>query len=164
MLALVLFPTLGQTCDDLVVCAHPTLIRNQPNRATCHALQCCICRFISSAAGIILSFRSAMIKSDPTTTRATISTPNASAITLLVLSGPVVTCRKNTKWIPICAMARTVKPRETPPTQSSDVLATQNDMAVRTTARPSPIVYTSTPEDVPCSTSGSADASPGARS
>ena len=38
----------------------------------------------------MLSFRSAMIRSDPTTTRATINTPNASAITLLVLSGPVV--------------------------------------------------------------------------
>src|SRR5882672_9153237 len=34
MLALVLFPTLGQTCDDLVVCAHPTLIRSRLNRAT----------------------------------------------------------------------------------------------------------------------------------
>src|SRR3984893_8727913 len=29
MLALVLFPTLGQTCDDLVGWAHPTLIRNR---------------------------------------------------------------------------------------------------------------------------------------
>src|ERR1700730_7204593 len=140
MLALVLFPTLGQTCDDLVVCAHPTLIRNRLNRATYHALQCWICRFISSAAGIILSFRSAMIKSDPTTTRATISTPNASAITLLVLSGPVVTCRKNTRWIPICAIARTVRPREMPGGQSSDVFATQNDKAVRTAARTNPIV------------------------
>jgi len=33
MLALALFPTLGQTCDDLVVCARPTLIRNRLNRA-----------------------------------------------------------------------------------------------------------------------------------
>jgi hypothetical protein len=53
----------------------------------CDALQCCVCRFISSAAGILLSFRSDMIRSDPTTTRATISTPNASAITLLVWPG-----------------------------------------------------------------------------
>src|SRR5260370_33702832 len=110
----------------------------------CDALQCCICRFIISAAGIMLSFRSAMIKSDPTTTRATISTPKASAITLLVLSGPVVTCRKNTRWTPICAIARTVRPREIPPPQSSDVLATQNDVALRTTARANPIVSTST--------------------
>ena len=29
MLALVLFPTLGKTCDDLAVCAHPTLIRSR---------------------------------------------------------------------------------------------------------------------------------------
>ena len=35
------------------------------------------------------------------------STPKASARTLLVLSGPVVTCRKNTRCTPICAMAST---------------------------------------------------------
>ena len=61
------------------------------------SLQCCICISISSAGGIMLSFRSAMIHSEPTTTRITMSTPNASASTLLVLSGPVVMCRKNTR-------------------------------------------------------------------
>jgi hypothetical protein len=34
MLALVLFPTIGQTCDDLVVCVRPTLIGSRLNRAT----------------------------------------------------------------------------------------------------------------------------------
>jgi len=38
-----------------------------------------------------------MIHSDPPTTKVTMSTPNASASTLLVLSGPVVMCRKNTR-------------------------------------------------------------------
>jgi hypothetical protein len=33
MVAFVLFPTLGQTCEDLVVCAHPTSIRNRLDRA-----------------------------------------------------------------------------------------------------------------------------------
>jgi hypothetical protein len=33
MLALVLFPTLGQTCDGLVVCVHLMLMANRPNRA-----------------------------------------------------------------------------------------------------------------------------------
>src|ERR1700744_6578163 len=33
ILASVLFPTLGQTCEDLVVCAHPTSIQNRLNRA-----------------------------------------------------------------------------------------------------------------------------------
>src|ERR1700759_3285913 len=32
-LALVLFPTLGQNCDGLVVCARPTVIRSRPSRA-----------------------------------------------------------------------------------------------------------------------------------
>src|SRR5713226_10475663 len=33
-LALVMLPTLGQVCDDLVVCAHPTWIRSRLNRVT----------------------------------------------------------------------------------------------------------------------------------
>ena len=68
------------------------------------------------------------------------STPNASASTLLVLSGPVVMCRKNTRCTPIWAMASTARPSGTPGAQSSDVLATQNDVAVRMTARTNPIV------------------------
>jgi hypothetical protein len=61
-----------------------------------NAGQCCICEFISSAGGIMLAFKSDMIHSDPATTRVTMSTPNASASTLFVLSGPVVMCRKKT--------------------------------------------------------------------
>ena len=38
-----------------------------------------------------------MIQSDPTIRRKTIKTPNASASTLLTLSGPVVMCRKKTQ-------------------------------------------------------------------
>jgi hypothetical protein len=38
-LALVLFPTLGQRCDDLVVCAHPTLTAKQTElRSLAHLL------------------------------------------------------------------------------------------------------------------------------
>src|SRR6476661_5465981 len=58
-------------------------------RFTCPG-QCCICKFIRSCDGIKLSFRFVMIQSDPTTTRKTMSMPNASASTLLVLSDPVV--------------------------------------------------------------------------
>src|SRR5262245_30170456 len=102
--------------------------------------QCCICKFISSAGGIRLLLKSNMIHSDPATTMVTMSTPNASASTLLVLSGPVVMCRKNTRWTPIWAMARTARPRGMPRAQSRDVLATQNDVAVRITDRTNPIV------------------------
>ena len=59
--------------------------------------QCCICRFISSAGAVMLSFRFVMIQSDPAITRKTMRMPNASASTLLVLSGPVVMCRKKTR-------------------------------------------------------------------
>ncbi len=60
--------------------------------------QCCILMFIGSADGIsMLAFISAMIHIEPATTTNTMSTPKASASTLLVLSGPVVMCRKNTR-------------------------------------------------------------------
>jgi hypothetical protein len=59
--------------------------------------QCCICKFIGSPEGIMFAVMSLMIHSEPATTRKTIRTPNASARTLLVLSGPVVMCRKNTR-------------------------------------------------------------------
>ena len=52
--------------------------------------QCCICKFISSVCAAIFSFKLAMITSDPASTRNTMSTPNASARILLVLSGPLV--------------------------------------------------------------------------
>jgi hypothetical protein len=68
-------------------------------RLTCSALvQCCIiCMFITSDDGIRLSFRFVMITSEPPTTRSTTRMPKASASTLLVLSGAVVICRKNTR-------------------------------------------------------------------
>ena len=50
-----------------------------------------------------------MIHNEPAMIRSiTIRTPNASAMTLLTLSGPVVMCRKNVRWTPICAIASTV--------------------------------------------------------
>jgi hypothetical protein len=39
-----------------------------------------------------------MIHSDATISRITIKTPNASASTLLKLSGPVMKWRKKTRW------------------------------------------------------------------
>jgi hypothetical protein len=49
-----------------------------------------MCKFISSGGGMMFSFKLDMIQSEPATTSVTMSTPNASASTLLVLSGPVV--------------------------------------------------------------------------
>jgi hypothetical protein len=59
----------------------------------------CICMIWS--IGIMLWLRCAMIQSDPAISRMTIRTPKASASTLLVLSAPVVMCRKNTRCTPI---------------------------------------------------------------
>ena len=60
--------------------------------------QCCICKSISSADGIIMFWlRSAMIHTEPAITKTMISTPKASASTLLVSSGPLVMCRKKTR-------------------------------------------------------------------
>src|SRR6476661_10500821 len=102
---------------------------------------------IGADDGIIMFWLiSAMIHMEPATTTKTMSTPNANARTLLVLSGPVVMCRKKTRWIPIWAMASTARPREMPGAQSSEVFATQNDVAVRITARNNPIVATKTPD------------------
>ena len=56
---------------------------------------------------IMLWFIVVMIDSVPTISNVTISRPKASASTLLVLSGPVVMCRKKTRWTPICAIAST---------------------------------------------------------
>ena len=55
------------------------------------------CISMMADAGIMFALRFAMIQSDPPTTSVTIKTPKASASTLLVLSGPVLMCRKNTK-------------------------------------------------------------------
>ena len=48
-----------------------------------------------------------MIQSDPTMINMTMRTPNASASTLLALSGPVVMWMKKTRWTPIWAIAST---------------------------------------------------------
>jgi hypothetical protein len=42
---------------------------------------------------VMFAFKSLMIHKEPATTRVTMSMPNASASTLLVLSGPVVSAR-----------------------------------------------------------------------
>jgi hypothetical protein len=60
--------------------------------------QCCILMLIGSPDGIVMfAFKSAMIHIVPATTTNTMRTPKASASTLLVLSGPLVMCRKNTR-------------------------------------------------------------------
>ena len=64
----------------------------------CDALQCCILMLIGASDGsIMFAFISAMIHIVPATTTNTMRTPKASASTLLVLSGPLVMCRKNTR-------------------------------------------------------------------
>ena len=82
--------------EAAIVCIH-VLPDHRPSGWPCPSGQGCVCMFISSVGGIMLSFRFVMIQSDPATTRVTMSTPNASASTLLVLSGPVVMCRKKTR-------------------------------------------------------------------
>ena len=91
----------------------PTVISSGQIEANTR-VQCCMCKLINSAAGIMLAFKLVMIQSEPATTTVTISMPKASASTLLVLSDPVVMCRKNTRWTPIWAMARTASPSGTP--------------------------------------------------
>jgi len=60
--------------------------------------QCCILMLIGAPDGIImLSFISAMIHIVPATTTNAVRTPKASASALLVLSGPLVMCRKKTR-------------------------------------------------------------------
>ena len=52
--------------------------------------QCCIFKLIPCGDSIMFSFRFVMIQSDPAMTNMTMNKPNASANTLLVLSGAVV--------------------------------------------------------------------------
>jgi hypothetical protein len=47
--------------------------------------------------GTMLAFRLAMIHSEPDMISVTMSRPKESAMTLLVLSRPVLMCRKNTR-------------------------------------------------------------------
>jgi hypothetical protein len=55
----------------------------------------CIC--VGRSIGIMLRFKLYMIHGEPTISSITIRTPNASAITLLVLSGPGVMWMKKTR-------------------------------------------------------------------
>src|ERR1700722_14739142 len=61
-----------------------------PGAIIAKAARCCICKFISSAEGVILAFGCVVIQSDPAVTRVTVRIPKANASTLLVLYGPVV--------------------------------------------------------------------------
>jgi hypothetical protein len=73
-------------------------LETAPFTLSCDALQCCILMLIGALDGIIMfAFISAMIHIVPATTTNTMSKPKASASTLFVLSGPLVTCRKNTR-------------------------------------------------------------------
>src|SRR6516225_7035167 len=78
----------------------------------------------------MLLLRLAMIQMEPVMTRKTISTPKASARILFVLSEPLPRCRKKTRWIPICAMASTIKPTGMPGAQSKLVCDTTNEAIV----------------------------------
>ena len=81
-----------------------------------------------------------MIHSEPPTTSITISTPKASASTLLMLSGPVVMCRKNTRCTPICAIASTdQRDRNARLPRPACVRAMQNDTTVSSVASARPI-------------------------
>ena len=78
-----------------------------------------------------------MIQSEPVRSSSTISTPKASAMTLLTLSGPVVMWRKKTRWTPICAIARTTSATGMLGSQTSVVRAMKNDTVVSVaSARP----------------------------
>ena len=57
----------------------------------------CICSCISRSMGIMLWFKCAMMIIEPNTSRPTTKMPKASARTLLVWSGALEMCRKNTK-------------------------------------------------------------------
>ncbi len=56
----------------------------------------------------MLEFMLLMIQTEPPISSTTNRTPKASAMTLLMLSGPVVMWRKNTRCTPIWAMAKTI--------------------------------------------------------
>src|SRR5262249_15303394 len=91
--------------------------------------------------GIMLLLRLAMIQTEPVMTSKTISTPNARARILFVLSGPVRRCRKKTRWTPICAKASTSNPTGIPGGHSKLVCATTKEAIVATIASTRPTVY-----------------------
>ena len=79
-----------------------------------------------------------MIHNEPPITTKTIKSPKASANTLLVLSGPVVMCRKKTRCPPICAIASTMMATGMRGCQTRLVPAIKNDVAVSRMASPRP--------------------------
>ena len=61
---------------------HLSVLRNHRRMRRHHeAVQCCMCKFISSGGGIMFSLRSAMIQIEPAATRSTMRMPSASART-----------------------------------------------------------------------------------
>src|SRR5580698_3597260 len=74
----------------------------------------CMCMSIILPGTIILVLRGYIIHSDPAITMPMIKAPNASANALLVLSDPVVMCRKNARCTPICATANAASAIGTP--------------------------------------------------
>jgi hypothetical protein len=75
--------------------AHRTV--RVPGAIIAEAAQCCICKLINSAEGIMSASGFVVIQSDPAVTRVTMSMPKANASMLLGLSGPVAMCRKQTR-------------------------------------------------------------------
>ncbi len=71
-----------------------------------------------------------MIHTLPSTVTSTMNTPNASAMMLLVLSGPVVMWRKKARWTPICAIANTISAAGIAGAQTSPVVGSANDSDV----------------------------------
>ena len=89
----------------------------------------------------MFSLRSAMIQIEPAATRSTMRMPNASARTLLVLSGPGRDVQEEHQVHAHLGDRKDRQPqRDAGLPRAATVLATQNDIAVRTTARANPIV------------------------
>lgn len=66
----------------------------------------CMCIGRSVDSGSMFWLKCVIAQIEPNTTRHTMSTPKASAITLLALSGSVVMCKKKIEWIPSGCAAR----------------------------------------------------------
>ncbi|SUJ26223.1 Uncharacterised protein [Sphingomonas paucimobilis] len=80
-----------------------------------------------------------MIQIDPSSTSVTINTPNSSASTLLLLSGPVVMCRKKTRCTPIWPIASASSAAGTAGPQMISIWTSAKDAAVSTAAAANPI-------------------------
>ena len=79
-----------------------------------------------------------MIHKDPPTTSVTISTPNARASALLVLSGAEVRWRKKTRCTPICAIASATSAMTMPGPQIKSVRTMKKEAAVSAAASTRP--------------------------